>query len=1016
MYAGILFIRSVIQTGIAVKGGVPVFSLSSFTSLKLFVVIFINLMQYLLSDTKYLYCKSVLSARRTIFILLLLTISLFTVSSGMAAPLYFFPTQLTQPDGTIINIFLSGDEYYNWVHDADNYTIVQDQNSGYYVYADLLNDELVATGFIVGRVEGKKTGLTRALNIPAFKMLERRNQFMLYAPPDMGDAPTSGTINNLVVYIRFSDETEFTDTKVKYDTMFNSSLVNANSMYNYFREVSYNALSITSTFYPTTAGTTVISYQDANPRGYFQPYSVTNTIGYSGGSNGTERRTREHTLLVNAVNYVSSQVSPSLVLDGDNDGRVDNVCFIIYGSPGAWADLLWPHRWALYSYTVNINGKRVYDYNFQLQTSLSSSGVGVLCHEMFHSLGAPDLYHYTSDGISPAGSWDIMNSNTNPPQHMTAYMKFRYGNWISSIPVISNGTYSLNPLTNSTGNCFRINSPNSATEYYVVEYRRRTGRFENSLPGSGLIIYRINTAVDGQGNANGPPDELYVYRPNGTLTTNGTVSAANYSSNVGRTSINDNTNPAAFLSNGNPGGINIYNIGSSGETITFTVGNQVAPVVNFSSDKIEIIIGDTVNFFDNTAGSPNNWSWSFPGSIQNTSNQQNPSGIIYNNYGMFDVSLTASNNFGSDSKTNYNYIVAGNYRSQGFESTSFPPSDWLLDPATSNLWTRYNGASSYNTGTASAKYDFYSAQSGTTHNLVSEIFAPTVAGDSLRIHHAYATYISEVDQLVIEISNNGGSTFTVLATLNGGSTVGSGMVTAPPQTSAFVPMSDQWGSKTFQLPTGTNRIRFKAISAYGNNLYLDRIYIQSLSAYTKTLSLKLFIEGLVEPVSGLMVPDTIAVRLRDSEPPYPIIDSAKGLVNNTGDVTLSFNNTSGSANFYYQVIHRNAIETWSSVPHQFINSAANYDFTTSSSQAFGNNMIFKSGKWCLYSGDIDRNGFIDQQDLLAVFSDNFYGVSGYHLTDLNGDFFIDSFDLALVYSNYVRGIVRRLPPGVAFSK
>ena len=83
-------------------------------------------------------------------------------------------------------------------------------------------------------------------------------------------------------------------------------------------------------------------------------------------------------------------------------------------------------------------------FNFQLSESLSSSGVGVLCHEMFHSLGAPDLYHYTSDGISPVGSWDLMENNANPPQHMGAYMKYKYGNWISTIPTIStSGTYTL---------------------------------------------------------------------------------------------------------------------------------------------------------------------------------------------------------------------------------------------------------------------------------------------------------------------------------------------------------------------------------------------------------------------------------------------------------------------------------------------------------------------------------------------------------------------------------------------
>ena len=46
-------------------------------------------------------------------------------------------------------------------------------------------------------------------------------------------------------------------------------------------------------------------------------------------------------------------------------------------------------------------------------------------------------------------------------------------------------------------------------------------------------------------------------------------------------------------------------------------------------------------------------------------------------------------------------------------------------------------------------------------------------------------------------------------------------MTAPPTASVFVPTASQWATKRYSLPVGTNRIRFKAVSAYGNNLYLD---------------------------------------------------------------------------------------------------------------------------------------------------------------------------------------------------
>ena len=121
-----------------------------------------------------------------------------------------------------------------------------------------------------------------------------------------------------------------------------------------------------------------------------------------------------------------------------------------------------------------------------------------------------------------------MEVDSDPPEHMGAYMKYRYLGWIASIPQITtSGTYSLQPLISATNNCYRIASPNSTTEYFVLEYRRKTGTFESSVPGSGLIVYRIDTAVnDGSGNRNGPPDEVYIYRPGGSPTANGTPDSA----------------------------------------------------------------------------------------------------------------------------------------------------------------------------------------------------------------------------------------------------------------------------------------------------------------------------------------------------------------------------------------------------------------------------------------------------------------------------------------------------------
>ncbi len=512
-----------------------------------------------------------MKAVKHMFLLVLITIIFQTIL--FAAYVNNQPITLKQPDGTILNVFASGDEFYNWSHDKDGYTIIRD-SKGWYVYAQQAGSDIVPSSLIVGKDNPMMRGIKPNVNKSSEEIGRIRqigNQRV--TSHNEGRAPHSGTLNNIVIFIRFSDQTEFTDNISTYSSMFNGTT--GNTMQSYFSEASYNQLNIATSFYPTP-GTTVLSYQDSHPRAYYSPYdSTSNLIGYT-SSNSTSR---EHTLLRDAVMAVRSAIPTSLNIDADNDGKVDNVCFVIQGNSDGWAELLWPHRWSLYSMNVYINTKRVYDYNFQLSLFMASRGVGVLCHEMFHSLGAPDLYHYTTQPVSPVGGWDIMENDQNPPQHMSAYMKFKYGLWISSIPVISTaGTYTLNSLATSTNNCYRINSSIS-TQYFVLEYRKKTGTFESSVPGSGLMIYRINTTASG--NASGPPDEVYAYRPNGTTLVNGDLSTAFFSDEAGRIIFNQYTNPKPFLYDDSVYGLNLNSIGSSaGNSITFTysTSNPLTPL------------------------------------------------------------------------------------------------------------------------------------------------------------------------------------------------------------------------------------------------------------------------------------------------------------------------------------------------------------------------------------------------------------------------------------------------------
>jgi M6 family metalloprotease-like protein len=504
------------------------------------------------------------------------------VWTAYSAPIRNLPQKLVQPDGSVVHCYASGDEFNHWLHDKDNYTIVQHPKTGYFVYAILENGKLTASGFVAGKVDPTTVGLKKGVNISTNEMERRRRSFLQKAPASLASPSSMGTINNIVIFIRFADESKniFPDSIGWYDRVFNSSSPGANSMYNYFTETSYGQFATTATFYPVTTDS-VLSYQDVNTRNYYRGYNaVTNPIGYITDNEGIGR---EQVLLKKAVESIGSQVPPNLNIDVNGDGDVDNVSLIFSGNVESWSDwVLWPHSLNLSTQNVAINGKTVRRYTVNLRQVMIDyqGGVVTFCHEMFHALGAPDMYHYNNVPDDVLGRWDLMDWGGG---HMSAYVKYRYAKWIASIPTISTpGTYTLAPLTSPVNNCYAIASlfsvawPSAPSkEYFVVEYRKRIGTFESSLPGEGLVVYRVNAGLDGEGNYNGPPDELYLYRP-GVMTYSSADSAA-FSSNSGRVSLTDSTNPSCFLSDGSRGGLMLTNVGFLGDTMTFTIDFPHAP-------------------------------------------------------------------------------------------------------------------------------------------------------------------------------------------------------------------------------------------------------------------------------------------------------------------------------------------------------------------------------------------------------------------------------------------------------
>ncbi|HRG59548.1 MAG TPA: PKD domain-containing protein, partial [Bacteroidia bacterium] len=84
---------------------------------------------------------------------------------------------------------------------------------------------------------------------------------------------------------------------------------------------------------------------------------------------------------------------------------------------------------------------------------------------------------------------------------------------------------------------------------------------------------------------------------------------------------------------------------------------QIPPVAAFTANNFNITVGGSINFTDLSNNYPTSWQWNFAGGTPSTSTIQNPSNIIYNTPGCYEVTLTASNAFGNDTETQTCYIT-----------------------------------------------------------------------------------------------------------------------------------------------------------------------------------------------------------------------------------------------------------------------------------------------------------------------------------------------------------------------
>ncbi len=327
----------------------------------------------------------------------------------------------------------------------------------------------------------------------------------------IGSNPDTLLVSNIVIFAHFNDATaedveEFESLTYadKVKEMYDNGT--PQSFSGYIDAISYGQMQVRNSF-PQDTGNGIDSLE--------LPISKTDTeYSYMGSS---------------IIDFVAANVDFSdenlpYGLDLNNNNVLDYITVILLERGDVYQDVhptIWPHQ-TNYKGNSKIAGLAISNMNI-LNTkrldSLYDGGAGLIAHEYLHGFGYEDLYT-NNDAYSPVHEWDIMSRASSRMQYPLAYTRYKYSNWITIDEITeTEQNLRLDIQSNADGNqAFIIKSPLNNYEFFVVEYRVKGEPhatdetfLDSEIPGSGLIIYRVDTTVTGSKNSAGET-HIYVFR------------------------------------------------------------------------------------------------------------------------------------------------------------------------------------------------------------------------------------------------------------------------------------------------------------------------------------------------------------------------------------------------------------------------------------------------------------------------------------------------------------------------
>jgi hypothetical protein len=154
--------------------------------------------------------------------------------------------------------------------------------------------------------------------------------------------------------------------------------------------------------------------------------------------------------------------------------------------------------------------------------------------------------------------------------------------------------------------------------------------------------------------------------------------------------------------------------------------------------------------------------------------------------------------------------------------------------------------------------------------------------------------------------------------------------------------------------------------------------------------------------------EDMTVELHDAVD-YSLVDTAVGTLQTDGTLSVTFN-TAAAGSHFIAVKGSNIVQTWSALPQTIGAAPLSYDFSSASSQAYGDNMLeAETGVWVFYSGDLNQDLTIDSSDSDALLDDVANSNFGALATDLNGDGSVDPSDTDIFFPNLENSVFASFP-------